>query len=45
MVAILELVNLNWLLELLLLLLHMAIISPRQSGDQLARVQKEMFLS
>lgn len=45
MVAIVELVNLNQLLELLFLLLHIAIIYPRQSGDQLDKVQKEMFLS
>lgn len=43
--AIVESVNLNQLLELLFLLLHRAIIYPRQSGDQLAKVQKEMFLS
>lgn len=43
-VAILELVNLNQLLELLLLLLHTAVIYPRQNGEQLASVQKEMFL-
>lgn len=45
MAAIVELVNLNQLLELLFLLLHIAIIYPRQSGDQLAKVQEEMFLS
>lgn len=45
MVAIVEPVNLNQLLELLFLLLYIAIIYPRQSGDQLAKVQKEMFLS
>ena len=45
MVAIVEVVNLNQLLELLFLLLHIAIIYPRESGDQLAKVQKKMFLS
>lgn len=45
MVAIVESVNFNQLLELLYLLLHIAIICPRQSGDQLDKVQEEMFLS
>lgn len=43
MVAILDLVNMNQLLELLLLLFtHGCHLSQR--GDQLASVQEEMFL-
>lgn len=44
MVAIVELVNLNQLLELLFLLLHKAILYPRRSRDQLAKVQKDVFV-